>query len=195
MKKTTAFYFTLAAALLPVFVQATTLHPLIGLGAEFGGKPIAGFENSDYSMSYLSAGQGFSAFGGVDAQGLINLNPFTLDLQATIGIKYTPLDEPNANIYFFRLPVELLAFIRLENLRLGAGPVYHFINIVSYTGSGITNPGGFNLDAALGLTVQMDYTFGQHWNLGLRFTTISYDQPDTPSVNGDNVGCEFSYFL
>jgi hypothetical protein len=91
--------------------------------------------------------------------------------------------------------VELLAFIHLDDLRVGAGPVYHFNNTVSYTGSGIQNPGGYTLDNALGMTTQVDYTFSQHWNLGFRFTTISYRRPNTYSVNGDNVGGELSYFL
>ncbi|HVM31759.1 MAG TPA: outer membrane beta-barrel protein [bacterium] len=196
MKKAIGLYVALVAALIPALAQAVTFHPLIGFGAEFGGDKLLSVTYSDGSKSDVYAGQGFSAFGGVAAQGLIDLSPITLDLQATLGVKYSTIsDASNASLDYFRFPLELLAFVHWRDLRVGAGPVYHFGN--SFTGSGTLSPYTFTFDNAFGVTAQADYTFGQHWNIGVRFTSITYQSPSNGigKTNGDNVGGELSYFL
>jgi hypothetical protein len=196
MKKLKVLGSILAVVLIPALAPAASFHPIVGCNAEFGGDKLLTVLYSDGSTQDVNAGQGFSLFGGVAAQGLVDLDPITLDLQATLGVKYATISQAsNGSIDYFRFPAELLGFFHWKGLRVGAGPVYHFGNSIS--GSGVLTGYQHNFDSALGLTIQADYTFGDHWNAGLRYTVISYQESNggIPSTNANNFGVEFGYFI
>jgi hypothetical protein len=185
-----------AAILSSTSVFAASFKGILGVGAEFGGDRLLSVTYSDGSSSDILAGQGFTLFGGVAAKDLLALGPIAIDLQGTVGVKYSTIQEAtNADASFFRFPLEILVLARWEGLRVGLGPAYHFAN--SFSGSGALAGYNFGLDNALGLTVQLDYLFLKHWGIGARYTSISY-QPElvgASSVSGSNFGGEVSYFF
>src|SRR5689334_21164215 len=126
------FCWGLLVALLPVMGHAVSVKPLVGINEEFGGDRLVKVVYSDGSESDVDAGQGFSLFGGAALEGLIDLKPFSIDLQGTLGVKYATIQQAsNGNIDFFRFPAELLVFGHWMGLRVGAGPTYHFANSLS----------------------------------------------------------------
>ncbi len=160
------------ALAMPAF--GISVRGLIGLGAEFGGEKLLSLTYSDGSTSDVKAGQGLCVFGGAVAQDLARLGPVALDLQGTVGLKYSTIKEAsNANADFFRFPFELLAFAHWKELRVGVGPAYHIAN--SFSGSGQLSGYDFKFNYALGLTMQADYMFMKGMALGLRYTLISYE--------------------
>jgi hypothetical protein len=196
MKKSIGLCGVIALAFIPLMAQAVMLRPLAGINAEFGGAKLLTVTYTDGSTSDVMAGQGFTAFGGVALQGLVDLNPLTVDLQVTLGVKYSTIQQAsNANVDFFRFPAELLMMGHWMGLRFGAGPTYHFGNSIS--GSGLLSGANANFDNALGVVAQVDYTFAEHWNLGLRYTSISYQDPSLGigKTDAGNFGVEASYFF
>lgn len=186
----------LIVCLIPALAQAASIRPLIGFNAEFGGDRLLKVIYTDGSTQDVNAGQGFGLFGGATVEGLIDLNPVTIDLQATLGVKYATISQAsNASVDYFRFPAELLVFGHIKGFRLGAGPVYHFAN--SLVGSGDLSSLNYSFDGAFGVTAQADYTFGDHWNVGLRYTGISYkdDKDGIPSTNANNFGVEIGYII
>jgi hypothetical protein len=169
---------------------------LLGFGAEFGGDRLLSLTYSDGSISDIRAGQGISAFGGAVAQNLLNFGPVAIDLQGTVGVKYSTIPEvANAGADFYRFPIELLAFARWKGLRAGIGPACHIEN--SFSGSGELAAYDFSFDTAFGVTAQVDYVFLGHWGIGARYTSISY-QPQLAGASpasGSNFGAEVSYFF
>ena len=131
MKNSKMFGLVLTAVLIPALAQAATFRPLVGIGGEFGGDKLLTVVYTDSSTQDVNAGQGFSLFGGVATQGLVDMGPISLDLQATLGVKYSTISQSsNANLDYFRFPAELLGFVHWKDLRVGAGPVYHFGNSI-----------------------------------------------------------------
>jgi hypothetical protein len=185
-------------ALFPVVGHAVTLRPLVGINAEFGGDRLLTVTYSDGSESDVDAGQGFSLFGGASVEDLIDFKPFSIDLQGTLGVKYATVQQAsNGNIDFFRFPAELLAFVHWTDLRVGVGPTYHFAN--SLSGSGLLTGASVDFKDALGVVAQVDYTFAKQWNLGVRYTSITYEpKTSTPGVgktDASNFGVELGYFF
>src|SRR5579859_1363282 len=120
VKKSRSLCLVFVWMILPTLAHALSFRPLIGLNAEFGGDRLLTVIYTDGSKSDVFAGQGFSVFGGAAAEGLIDLNPITIDLQATLGVKYSTISQAsNANVDFFRFPAELLIFGHWMGLRLG----------------------------------------------------------------------------
>jgi hypothetical protein len=196
MKKTGLGLLAVMMLFIPVLARAASLRPLLGINAEFGGDTLLTVVYTDGTKQDVTAGQGFSLFGGATAEGLIDLKPITIDLQATLGVKYSTISEAsNASIDYFRFPLELLVFGHWKGLRVGAGPVYHFGNSIS--GSGVLGLVNATFDNAFGVTAQADYTFADHWNLGARYTAISYQdlKDGIASTNAGNFGIEFGYIF
>jgi hypothetical protein len=196
MTKRSAAILLSAIILSSVPVYAISYKGLLGVGAEFGGDRLLSVTYSDGSTSDILAGQGLTLFGGVAVSDLLAFGPIAIDLQGTVGVKYSTIQEAtNANANFFRFPLELLAYARWKGLRIGLGPAYHFAN--SFSGSGALAGYSFSLDNALGLTVQIDYLFLRHWGVGARYTSISY-QPELAGAtqkSGSNFGGELSYYF
>jgi hypothetical protein len=196
MKKRSVAVLLCAGIFSSFSAYSLSFKGLLGLGAEFGGDRLLSLTYTDGSTSDIRAGQGISAFGGAVARDLFNLGPVAIDLQGTVGVKYSTIREAtNADADFYRFPLELLAFARWEGLRAGIGPAYHFEN--SFSGSGVLAPDDFSFDNALGVTAQIDYIFLGHWGIGARYTSISY-QPQLTGVSqksGGNFGAEVTYFF
>jgi hypothetical protein len=196
MKKRSVAVLLCAGIFSSFSAYSLSFKGLLGLGAEFGGDRLLIVTYTDGSTSDVLAGQGVSFFGGAVAQDLYSLGPVAIDLQGTIGVKYsTILQASNGNINYYRFPLELLAFGRWKGFRAGIGPVYHFANSIS--GSGILTSNTYSFDNALGVTAQVDYTFLGHWGIGARYTSISY-QPQLTGVSqksGSNFGAEITYFF
>ncbi|SRR5579871_3928938 len=196
MKKLSRLCLLTLLACVPAMARAVTPHLLAGCNAEFGGTKLFTVVYTDGSTQDVLAGQGLSAFGGLALEGLADLNPLTIDLQATLGVKFSTISQAsNADVSFFRFPAELLVMGHVGDLRFGAGPTYHFAN--SLTGSGALSAINVNFDNALGLVTQVDYTFAKSWNLGVRYTSISYQSPSSGigKTDASNFGIEAGYFF
>lgn len=196
MKKLTIGFVLLLAGFAILPCSAVEIKGLFGVGGEFGGDKLLSLTYTDGSTSDILVGQGLLLFGGADVKDILKSGPLGLDLQATIGVKYSTIQEAtNANANFYRFPAELLIFGRINNFRVGAGPVLHFAN--SFSGSGALSDYTFKFDNALGVTAQADYTWFEHYALGVRYTSIAYN-PEIAGIgklNASNFGFEFSYFF
>lgn len=196
MKKSRLICFLVLSALLPGFAQAVSVRPLVGINAEFGGDTLMTVVFSDGTSQDVKAGQGFSLFGGAALKDLFNTGEFGIDVQGTLGVKYSTIQEAsNGSVDFFRFPVELLILGDWNGFRFGGGPCYHFAN--SLSASGVLSAGNLNFDDALGVTGQIDYTIAGHWNIGARYTAISYKPQvaGVSSVSANNFGVELGYFF
>src|SRR5579862_1578440 len=108
MKRMGNFILGAMLAFFPVVGHAVTLRPLVGINAEFGGDRLLKVVYTDGSESDVNAGQGFSLFGGAAVEDFIDLQPFSIDLQGTLGVKYATVQQAsNGNIDFFRFPAEV----------------------------------------------------------------------------------------
>jgi hypothetical protein len=194
MRRIAYLWLFLSMVLSPVAAFAAPARPLLGLNAEFGGDTLLTVIYSDGSTSKVQAGEGLSLFGGVALEGLVPMGALSIDLQGTVGVKYsTTRQASNGSADYFRFPLEVLVLGHWRDLRFGAGPVYHFAN--SFSGSGILSGFNFNLDNALGVKAQVDYTLS-NINFGVSYTAISYKVSGLGiTTNANNFGVALGFFL
>ena len=196
MKKWSLMLVLCAGIVSSVSLSAVSFRGLLGVAAEFGGDRLLTVSYSDGSSSDILVGQGFSFFGGAVVQDLVALGPISFDVQGTVGVKYSTIQEAtNANADFYRFPIELMLFADWKGLRLGVGPTYHVGN--SFAGSGALAAYNFTFDTALGLVAQIDYLFLKHWGVGARYTVITYTPQESglSQKSGNNFGAEISYYF
>lgn len=180
--------------LFPSFASAASFTPMGFISLEFGGDRLVDVAYSDGSRASLEAGRGVNCGGGV-------LFPWreSLDVQSTVGVKWTTVKEAtNGTVDWLRLPLELLVFYKVPQwrLRVGAGPTLHLMNDLRGTQDAAVVSQSF--ESAIGLTFEADYVFGEknEMALGFRMTSITYTAKDlNASARGDGAGVSFAYFL
>jgi hypothetical protein len=152
------------------------------VAAEFGGEPIATVEFTDGTTQQMPAGQGLTvALGGQ----LRPSNDSPLGLRATVGFKFEGTAADNANIYFTRVPVELVGTYDLpQDLWIGAGYVRH--TLMGFKGDDF----GPDLDFsdANGATVEL----GWRW-VALSFTGLRYTDEHGTNYDASAVGLSLIY--
>jgi len=167
---------------------AREFHVIGRIGIDGGGDTVDQVVMTDGSTQKLSAGGLFTI-----AAGLVYTPVATpLVVEATIGFKVDDVTASNGKLQFDRWPLELLASYRIERHRIGGGLAYHLSPTYSCKVDGQCDFSS-SADDALGAIVQYaygDYTGGFVWDLGLRFTLITYQAP-----GGEFSGNSFGGFV
>lgn len=179
----------LAAALACGAADAAEVKPFLKAGIDLGGDRIVDVVFTDGSRDSIKANEGFYFGGGAS---IVN-DAGTIEVELSVSYKTAAVTGDNGDVDFGRFPLEALIFYRLEKFRLGGGLTYHVDPNVD--GSGILSSVNLDFDNALGLVLQGDYRFGEHFTLGLRYTSIKYEAsaPFSGSVKGNGLGITAGY--
>jgi hypothetical protein len=177
--------FLAIASQYPAFAQDTekNLIPkfLLEVGLEYGGDRLLEVLFTNGNTQTMRAGQGgFIALGGQLEFGKAK----NLMFRTTIGIKYNTTAADNANIRFTRIPINVLAYWKInQDFRLGAGISTH--QSVRLNGDGFFP--NVNLKSNLGTR----FEFGYRW-VALTYTAIRYRDNFGESLSGGSIGLAFS---
>lgn len=187
---------SLIATLAAVPAWATQLELGGGLDLDFnaGADKLVALQFSDGSNQDIRAGNGVTIKAG---GGAIFFGPqqHRLETTLTIGLKYSSMTPTsNADLSFVRVPVELLAFYRNDQLhfRVGGGTALYFVN--SLSGSGAASGIDMKFDPAFAGIIEADFIW-KGFYAGLRYTVL---QLHLPSANADvaanTIGVSLGYF-
>jgi len=171
-------------AAVPVASRAAEIKPLFKAGAEFGGDRIVNATFTSGNTDSIDANEGLYVAGGVS----IGTGIENVEVEASIGVKYTAINASNGDITWTRYPVEALAFYRFPNFRLGGGLTYHLSPKLK--GSGVVGGLDVNVDDALGAVLQADYLITPRISLGGRYTILDY-KANGVSINSNGFGIAF----
>jgi hypothetical protein len=189
MKQSTIVAFLLASA--ACGAQAAEIRPLIKAGADFGGDTMvrATFTNGD--TQNIRGNEGFYLGGGaaiIDAAR-------NMEYHLTAAYKFFFVDADNGDIEWTRVPLEALAFYRLERLRFGGGLTYH-VN-PRLEGSGVVGGLDLKFKNALGVVLQADWRATESLGLGVRYTFLEYEAKGnftgTAKASGFGLAASFSF--
>ena len=167
---------------------AADIRPIGLIGAYLGGENLVETTASD-----LDAG-GLLYFGGGI---LVEQQESNLSFQATLGYKfdyvdfYTSFGPGDATIS--SLPLELTAYIRNNNIRIGGGIAYHIDPEYEFCVDSL-GCDHYNFDDALGLIAELSIDLQQLAFIGFRYTNIDYEiygASIDASNFGVNIGVKF----
>jgi hypothetical protein len=190
----------LGAALIASFAavpaSATQFEAGGGLDLDFnaGADTLAVLQFTNGSNQDIKAGNGVTIKAGGGAL-FFGPQPHRLETVLTIGFKYSTMQPAqNADLSFVRVPVELLAFYRNDELhfRVGGGTALYLVN--SLSGSGAASGLDVTFDPAFAGIVEADFVW-KGFFAGLRYTAL---QLHTPSASVDfaanSIGVSLGYF-
>lgn len=172
MKKTNLRLLgVLLLALFPLKLLAADIKPLFLAGFELGGDTLVSVTYTDGTDAELDAGDGFVLGGGA----IIPLNEDgMLSSRITLSWKYNSLPAAtNGSGDFTRFPLDFSIHKRFEQHFIGAGLTYHLNP--KFSASGVLGNGSVSFDNALGMFLQYDYSIGDKYGFGLRYTKLEYD--------------------
>ena len=167
-----------------------------GLNLDFnaGADTLAVLQFTNGDNQNIKAGNGVT----IDAGGgaiFFGPQPHRLETVMTIGLKYSTMQPAqNADLSFVRVPVELLAFYRNDDLhfRVGGGTALYLVN--SLSGSGAASGLDVTFDPAFAGIVEADFVW-KGFFAGLRYTALKLH---TPSASVDfaanSIGVSLGYF-
>src|SRR5262245_35059618 len=121
LKKGLALLVVSGAAAVPLAAHAVEVHPVIVLGADFGGDKIVTVRFTNGESESIKAGDGFYLGAGVSLRNDDN----TIEFLGTVNYKYTSVTASNGDVTWTRVPIDTLVFYRWEKFRAGAGLTYH----------------------------------------------------------------------
>ncbi|HEC17924.1 MAG TPA: hypothetical protein ENI97_01110 [Gammaproteobacteria bacterium] len=152
---------------MPTLASADTAKPFIIGGFAFGGETLVSTTGED-----LDAGGFIYAGAGV----MFEPDHSELMYQISLGYKFDTVEftGPNGDSTVSVIPVDAVAFYKIDNLRLGAGLAY-FLNpkwelCVDGTGCGTAN-----FDDALGLVLELRHQWTDILFWGARYTNVDYE--------------------
>jgi hypothetical protein len=183
------------AAFAPARRAAATIGEVgASVGADFnaGADTLATLKFSDGSTQEIKGGNGLLlALGG----GAIFFEgqPHRLETVLDVGVKFSGMQPTqNADLSFVRIPVELLAFYRNDDLhfRVGGGPAWYAHS--SLSGSGAASNLHVDFKRALGAVVQADFLWGRGY-VGLRYTHLNYGM--SGSVAANSIGVTLGFYF
>jgi hypothetical protein len=166
--------------------QTSAFHPLIGLGATFGGSTLANVQYVNGSSCNIHAGGLGDVYGGVD------FRRQAFSLQATAGYHFDSCSGDNGSIRFARYPVELLAYYGFgQHWRAGGGA--RFVMDPHISGSGVAGGADVKFRSTTGGVIEGEYLLsGAGWvqfGFKLRYVLEHYQpQSGGGSLNGNHVG-------
>ncbi len=174
--------------------HAADVDGVLKAGFDFGGDTLvnAVFTNGDTDS--IKANEGFF----VGAGAAFFNNSRTVSTEITINWKYTGISAENGDIDFTRFPVDALVFYNFPKARLGAGATYHLNPELEGSDAGTGFVGGgagrVEYDDALGFLVQVDWRIAEKVAIGLRYTSLEYELPNSsaPAVDASGLGGVFT---
>lgn len=171
--------------------QAAEFKGVVGLGIDFGGDTLVSGTYTDGSTYSVKANQGLTLNGGVV------LVTGAFETQATVGYKFGGPSAKNGSITFDVIPVELMEFYRVKNMRMGLGFSYHNSPklAIDIPGTSAT----YKFDNAVGTVFQIGWAPEKNpYSIDLRYTAINYKQSNVTNakdISGNSVGLYMSYFF
>ena len=165
---------------------------LIRMNFDFGGDVVDEVSWTNGDSTKLKAGQ-LMTFAG----GLIYHPDAPWALEGTLGYKFDKANGSNGTIEFTRIPLDVIASWANGGHRLGAGPTFHFSPTYNCDATGVCSITS-SYDTAVGGIVQYAYGFAVNnhgYDVGLRYTFISYSRPGAASVDGSGIGFFFGGWL
>jgi len=180
---------------------ALAVQPEVGAEVFFdsgvGSDPIVTLEYTDGTAETMNGGTGVGlrAVGGVK---FFRPGSHQLEALGNLGFKVWRMRKAeNADLKFWRFPLELLVFYRNDSayLRAGGGLTYH--TSVATDGSGAASDLSLDFKPALGYVLQADLIFGV-WNFGPRYVWINYRPQGIPvdiaaNYVGVQLGCSYDF--
>jgi hypothetical protein len=164
-------------------------------GVDFGGEKVMQFQYSDGSTPEVTAGKGLTAAVG-GALEMFSIGARSLDAQVTAGVKYSTIPPAtNQSASWLRFPVEgLLMFGGSTGIRMGAGVVTHFHNVMETTGAASNTKLTFK--AQPGFIAQTEWMRRQ-WSLDLRYTAMKYtvESGGSGEVSANSFGAGMSFWF
>lgn len=169
----------------PVTKKTHVLEWVIGLGYDFGGEELGKLYFADGSSASVRANNGMAINAGTI---LANGNtPFST--QITLGYKYGGQRGSNGDVTWSAIPLDVIEYYRLSNLRMGLGLSYQMNPQLN-----VNLPSGYidKYNNAFGLIAQFGWApIGAHYSIDLRYTSIKFqlsDVPGAPMVDGSVAG-------
>jgi hypothetical protein len=176
------------AACAALGAQAADFRPLINAGLDLGGDTIVTARFVDGEEEEIKANEGVYLGGGV----AIISAAKDWEYHVTLAYKFSLIDADNGDIEWTRVPLEALAFYRLQRVRFGGGLAYHISPRLE--GSGVVGGLDIKFKNALGFIAQVDWRIRQNIALGGRYTLLEYDakSPASGSAKSNGIGLSFS---
>lgn len=172
-------------------VQASELKGVAGIGLDFGGDTLATAVYRNGTSSDVKADEGMV----FNAGGVMIIDQY--ETQLTIGYKFGGPIARNGSVTWNTVPVELIQFLRANNVRIGLGFCYQLNPklVVDTPGSSYTN----EYDNALGTIAQIGWApVDMPFSIDLRYTSIKYKQNNVGNaeeISGNVVGVYSSIFF
>jgi hypothetical protein len=167
--------------------EASVFHPLIGVGATFGGATLANVQYVNGSSCNIHAGGLADVYAGVEYR-----HGQKVSVQATAGYHVDTCNGDNGSLRFARYPVELSAYYGFgEHWRAGGG--VRFVMDPHISGSGVAGGADVKFRSTTGGVIEGEYllTRGSWVQFGfkLRYVLERY-QPEAggASLSGNHVG-------
>jgi len=167
-----------------------------GLVGDFnaGADTLVTLQFADGSNQEIKGGNGLILAVGGGAM-FFEGHPHRLETLLSIGLKFSTMQPAsNADLTYLRLPIELLAFYRNDDLhfRVGGGPAFYLAN--SLTGSGAASSLDVKFAPAVGAVAQADFVFGRGF-VGLRYTHLNIRPTGTDvSVSASSIGVSTGFY-
>ena len=174
--------------LMGVFVSSVSaeVRPMVMGGIYAGGDDLVETTTED-----LQAG-GFLYIG---AGILIEPENSNMVFQATLGYKWDTIefDIPSGDSTISSNPLEITAYIRADNVRLGGGIAYHMSPEWEFCldGSGCAKA---DFDDALGFILEGVWDASRNVAVGLRFTSIDYETNGL-TIDANNIGVNVGFIF
>lgn len=163
---------------------------IVALGLTFGGDTFTKVKFDNGDNDNIKAGE-LALFTG----GLI-YEQDNWQIQGTISYYTDTASGENGDVCFTRIPLEILGFWKQDNFRLGAGLTHHLSPEFEIDIDNSADNGTVEFDDATGLVVQGDYFFSSQFGVGLRYTSVEYENDfSSEKIDGDSVGLIFSYIF
>lgn len=171
--------------------EERNIKAVAGLGLTFGGDDLVQAWYEDGSSEKLEAG------GLIDLKFGAQYSPkgSNYALQGTMGYHFDSMSADNGDASFSRIPLDLIAFLKHEKHRFGAGLSYN--TATELDSGGAIDFGKIKFDDATGLLLEYGYAYRPNLVFAARYLSIDYQAssfPNAPSVNGDHAGL-YAYIL
>lgn len=168
--------------------QAADVDGVLKAGFDFGGDTIVRALMDNGDTETIKANEGFFVGAGFAA---FNTGR-TVSTEVTISWKFTGITAENGDIEFTRFPVDALVFYNFPKARLGAGATYHLNPEIEGSEAGVqfvgNGTGREEYDDALGFLVQVDWRIAEKVAIGLRYTSLEYELPNSGAAAVDASG-------
>lgn len=162
----------------------------LGMGYDIGGAQIVPVQLSDGSRPSLRYNAGLLVNGGGD---FLPLAGGLFHTRATIGVRFRMINASNGDITHMAFPLEVVEFVNLAPVRLGAGLGLALGPRTSASGAGTIYQAWLrDLKTTAGIAIQGEYEFGggrgSGFTIGARYLIQKVQFQDGGSVDGNSLG-------